>query len=110
MQLVYVILKQTDKVDDLMVALANNGIKGATILESTGMAKSLYKLENIQTMDLLRQILQKEDANASRTVLILVNDDMVETVRSTVKEIMGDLSLPNAGIIFAVPVTFAEGI
>lgn len=93
-----------------MVALANNGIKGATILESTGMAKSLYKLENIQTMDLLRQILQKEDANASRTVLILVNDDMVETVRSTVKEIMGDLSLPNAGIIFAVPVTFAEGI
>ena len=82
MQLVYVILKQTDKVDDLMVALANNGIKGATILESTGMAKSLYKLENIQTMDLLRQILQKEDANASRTVLILVNDDMVETVRN----------------------------
>lgn len=110
MQLVYVILKQVGKVDDLMVALANRGIKGATILESTGMAKSLYKSDNIQTMDILRQILQKEDANASCTILIVVNDDMVQVVRDTVKEIVGDLNIPNAGIIFAVPVTFAEGI
>lgn len=110
MQLIYVIIKQIDKTDDLMVALANAGVKGATILESTGMAKALYKLESLQSVDILKQIMNKEIANASNTILIAVNDDMVDTVRETVKAVLGDLSVPNAGVIFGVPITFSEGI
>ena len=56
MQLIYVIMKQTNLTDELMVELANAGVKGATILDSEGMAKYLYKAENVQTLDFLKQI------------------------------------------------------
>ncbi len=110
MQLIFIIMKQLDKTDDLMIALANAGIKGATIIESSGMAKVLYKLESIPAVDILGHILNKENTNASQTILIAVSDDMVDVVRKTAKDILGDLSIPNAGVIFGVPVSFSEGI
>lgn len=110
MQLIYVIMKQTNKTDDLMVALANAGVKGATILDSEGMAKYLYKSDNIQKLDFLKQILNKENANASKTVIMAVADEMVDTVRKTVKDVLGNLETPNAGVMFGVPITFSEGI
>lgn len=110
MQLIFIIIKQQNKIDDLMVALANAGVHGATIIESAGMAKSLYKLESMPSVDVLRHILNKEDANASQTVLIAVEDEMVDTVRNTTKEVLGDMSVPNAGVIFGVPISFTEGI
>ncbi|MBE6837772.1 MAG: hypothetical protein E7509_07280 [Ruminococcus sp.] len=110
MQLIYVIMKQLNLTDELMVELANAGVKGATILDSEGMAKYLYKAENVQTLDFLKQILNKENANASKTILMAVNDDMVDTVRNTVKGVLGNFDTPNAGVMFGVPISFADGI
>lgn len=110
MQLIYVIMKQTNLTDDLMVALANAGVKGATVIESEGMAKYLYKAENVQMLDFIKQMLNKENANASKTVLIAVDDNMVETVRKTVKEVLGDFNTPNVAVMFGVPITFSDGI
>lgn len=110
MQLIYIIMKQINRTDELMVALANAGVKGATILDSEGMAKYLYKAENVQTLDFLKQILNKENANASKTIILAVNDDMVDTVRTTVKSILGNFDTPNVGVMFGVPISFTDGI
>lgn len=110
MQLIFIIIKQHNKVDDLMLALANAGIHGATIIESSGMAQSLYKLESMPSVDILRHILNKEDANASQTILIAVEEDKIDTVRETTKEVLGDMDAPNAGVMFGVPISFTEGI
>ena len=110
MQLIYIIMKQINRTDELMVALANAGVKGATILDSEGMAKYLYKAENVQTLDFLKQILHKENANASKTIILAVNDDMVDTVRTTVKSILGNFDTPNVGVMFGVPISFTDGI
>lgn len=110
MQLIYVIIKHVNLTDQLMVELANAGVKGATVIDSEGMAKYLYKSENVQTLDILKQILNKENANESKTIIMAVNDDMVETVKSTVKSVVGDFNVPNAGVMFGVPITFSEGI
>ncbi len=110
MQLIYVIIKHVNLTDQLMVELANAGVKGATVLDSEGMAKYLYKSENVQTLDLLKQILNKENPNESKTIIMAVNDDMVQTVRETVKNVVGDFNVPNAGVMFGVPITFSEGI
>lgn len=110
MQLIYIIMKKVDLTDDLMVALANAGIKGATVVDSEGMAKYLYKNENIQTLDVLKHILDRENSDASKTVLVAVNDDMVDVVRSTAKKVLGDFATPNVGVMFGVPITFSDGI
>lgn len=110
MQLIYVIIKQVSITDKLMVELANAGVKGATILDSEGMAKYLYKADKVETLDFLKQILNKENANESKTIIMAVQDDMVDTVRKTVKNIVGSFDVPNAGVMFGVPITFSEGI
>ena len=39
-----------------------------------------------------------------------VNDDMVDTVRNTVKGVLGNFDTPNAGVMFGVPISFTDGI
>ena len=42
MKLFVLILNRTEKLDDLMAAYAHAAICGATIIDSTGMARELY--------------------------------------------------------------------
>ena len=39
MKLLICVLNDTDKLDELMIKLAEAGVKGATIINSTGMSK-----------------------------------------------------------------------
>lgn len=112
MQAIILVLKQVGQADRIMSALAEAGIHGATAIDSTGMAKSLTKLnENIAMVQLLRGILSGEDdSHKSKTLFVVVKDEQVEKVRDAIRSVTGDLSKPNAGIMFGVPVSFAEGI
>ena len=112
MQAIFLVLKQVELVDRIMSSLANAGIHGATAIDSAGMAKSLTKLnENIAMVQLLRGILSGEDdSHKSKTLFVIVKEEQVEDVKSTIKNITGDLSKPNAGIMFGIPVSFVEGL
>ncbi|MCD8095392.1 MAG: hypothetical protein LUE12_04615 [Ruminococcus sp.] len=111
MQAVFIILKQTDLVDDIMDALAQVGIKGGTAIDSEGMAASLERTnKNVAMVQLLRGILSGEESHKSKTVFVIVKDEQVDAVKDAVVSVTGDLSKPNAGIMFGVPISFTEGI
>ena len=38
------------------------------------------------------------------------DDDQLDAAVEAIKKVTGDLSKPNAGVLFAVPITYAEGI
>lgn len=112
MQAVFLVIKHADQVDAIMNALAEAGIRGATVIDSAGMAKSITaQNSNLAMVQLLRGILSGEDdSHKSKTLFIIVHDDQVEAVKAAVTSVTGDLSKPNAGIMFGVPVSFSEGI
>lgn len=112
MQAIFLVIKQTELVDDIMSALANAGIRGGTAIDSAGMARSLTKLDsNMSTVQLLRGILSGEDdSHKSKTIFVIVNDEQVDDVKEAITSVTGELTKPNAGIMFGVPVSFAEGI
>lgn len=111
MQLLFLIIKRTELVDDIMKALANAGIRGGTSIDSVGMAKSISGMDNLPTIGLLREMLKGEDpAMKGKTIFVAVKDEQVETAKKAILDITGDLSKPNAGVLFGVPVTFALGI
>ncbi len=112
MQAIFLVLKQLKLVDSIMEALADAGIRGATAIDSEGMARSLTRLnQNAAMVHLLKGILKGEDeAHKSKTVFIIVNDEQVDDVKQAIKSVTGDLSKPNAGIMFGIPVSFVEGI
>ena len=111
MQLLFLIIKRIELVDDIMKSLANAGIRGGTVIDSVGMAKSISGMDNLPMISVLREILRGEDTSQKgKTIFVAVKDEQVEAAKKAIIDITGDLSEPNAGVLFGVPITFAEGI
>lgn len=111
MQLLFLVIKRTDLVDDIMKSLANAGIRGGTCIDSVGMAKSISDMDNLPTIGMLRSILSGADpAQKGKTIFVAIQDDQMEAALTAIKSVTGDLSQPNAGVLFAVPISYAEGI
>ena len=111
MQLLFLVIKRVELVHDGMHALAAAGIKGGTCIDSVGMAKSISDMDNLPMIGVLRAMLSGEDPNQKgKTIFVAVDDDQVQVARDAIVSVTGDLSQPNAGVLFGVPITFAEGI
>lgn len=111
MQLLFLVIKRVELVDEIMKSLAQAGIRGGTCIDSVGMAKSISGMDNLPMIGVLRSILNGEDdAQKGKTIFVAVQDEQVDIAKKAIIDITGDLSAPNAGVLFGVPITFAEGI
>lgn len=112
MQLLILILKKINLTDDLIRALAEGGVHGGTIIDSTGMANVLGNLDDLPMFGMLRKVINKEDGEKEtcKTMLFVLKDSEVENARKIIRSVLGDLSRPNTAVMFSVPVTSVEGL
>ncbi|MDD2959783.1 MAG: hypothetical protein PHR92_14915 [Lachnospiraceae bacterium] len=112
MQLLILILKKVDFVNDLIRALAQGGVHGGTIIDSTGMANVLGNLDDLPMFSMLRKVINDEDGTkeSCKTMLFVLKDEDVQKTRQIIRNVLGDLSQPNTAVMFSVPVTFVEGL
>jgi len=111
MQLLFLVIKRVELVDEVMHALASAGIRGGTCIDSMGMAKSISDMDNLPMIGVLRALLSGEDPDQKgKTIFVAVHEDQVQTARNAIVSVTGDLTQPNAGVLFGVPITFAEGV
>ncbi|MFA5658706.1 MAG: hypothetical protein WC900_05420 [Oscillospiraceae bacterium] len=109
MKLMMFVLNKIDVLDYLLEDMSKAGINGATIINSTGMAMTLSRLENSFLGGSLRALFDA-DRDDNRTVLAVIQEDQLEIVRQIIKDVVGDLSKPNTGILFTLPIDFVEGL
>ncbi len=110
MKLLVFVLNNKDKLENLMIELSEAGIRGATILESSGMAQVLtHSGENDPLIGYLRSIIDTSK-ETNKTILFVVEDNEIVIIREVIKNVVGDLSEPQTGILFTVPVDFTDGI
>jgi hypothetical protein len=110
MQLLILILKKIELMDEIIKHLAEAGVKGGTILEGTGMAKELVNMADLPIFDMLKHLLADEEKSSCKVMMFVLKEEQSANARRAVKKVIGDLNVPNTGIMFAVPVTFAEGL
>lgn len=111
MQLLLVILNRVEKLNSLLDAFMEQGIGGATILKSNGMAKMLAKdIEQYPILGSLRHLLDNEERMDNRTLFMVLPDERVEAAKEIVRTVVGDLSQPNTAIMLTLPVTSVEGV
>lgn len=112
MQLLILILKKVNLVDELIRELAEHGVHGGTIIDSTGMANVLGNLDDLPMFGMLRKIINQENGTkeSCKTMLFLLKDSEVENARRIIRSVVGDLSRPNTAVMFSVPVTSVEGL
>lgn len=111
MKCMFIILNKVEALDDLLAKLGDNGINGATILSSTGMAhRLLSEHENAAERFLgSMRFLLNPQREENKTVLCVLREDQVLLARAAVHAVLGDLSQPDTGIMFTIPVDFIEG-
>ena len=85
------------------------GLKGATIFNSTGMVRELTRSEDYPLFGSLRFLMTPEHEE-SKTLFMVLPEERVSLAKETIRDILGDLSKPNTGVMFTLPVIDAEGI
>lgn len=111
MKLLVLILNKVELLDELLEALADAHIGGATILQSRGMAQELYHnaMESSSFLGSLRLLLDP-DREQNLTILTVVHDDKVPVAVDVIERVVGDLERPDTAVVFTIPVDFTRGI
>ena len=110
MQVFIFVLNRTEHLEHLLQEFTNHGLRGATVLDSKGMARILISSdEDVPIFSGLRAFLEPE-RKSSKTIFCVLEDDQVAVARKIVNDVTGGLDTPDSGIMFATPLTFVEGL
>ena len=93
----------------MLRSFLNSGIKGATIIDSVGMARALNEEADLKFMASLKLILDP-DRETSKTIFLVAEDEKIPVISKSLNEVTGGLENPDTGIMFCTPVTYVEGI
>lgn len=111
MHLIVFVLDCVEQCTDLLDAWDRAGAGGITILESSGLGRMRGLMrDDLPLMPSLRDILAGEETH-HRTLLTVVPDEStVDRVVAATESVVGDLSRPQTGFLFVVPVSRALGL
>lgn len=110
MNLLTVILKKAELVTEICKELAEDGVHGGTIIDGTGMASVIEQMDDLPIFGMLKSILaDDDDKEVVKVMLFVMDDEELERSKKIIRDTIG-LDEPNTGIMFAVPVTFVEGL
>ena len=108
MQLLVLVLSKYEKLDKFLVALDKAGIKGATVINSTGMAHLLND-ETDAILGSIRAYLSPERED-NRTVFIVTCQKKIKKAIEVIHDVFGSLNQPDTGVLFVIPTVYTEGI
>ncbi len=108
MQLVFIVLNKTECLKDILMGFYDAGIKGATVIETSGMARCLTEMEELRFLGSLN-VLLNPDQKHNKTIFLATEDNMIPVISKIVNEATGGLHMPDTGVMFSVPIGYAEG-
>ena len=111
MYLLVNVLEQPEHLVAILDGFAKMGIKGSTVMNSTGMGRVLMKAgaEGAAMEEINKMIANGESSN--KTIFTVVKEkEMLDKAIDIVKSLCGDLCEPGKGILFAVPLALVDGL
>ncbi len=109
------VLHDISKMKDLLHAWEEAGVKGATVLFSTGLGRirqNFGLMEDFPLFPTMTDIMENlENLDLSRTVFSVIDDEtIIDNVLQQTQKVVGDLNQPNTGILIVLPVTKVYGL
>jgi len=109
MKLLVFVLNDIKKQDKFITLLKERGIPGATLINSSGMGRFLAEHNEDREIFGTLRLLFDAPRSESRTFLMALEEDQISVVLEIIEEVVGDLSHPNSGIVFTLPIDFIKG-
>ena len=111
MKLFVLVLNRVEKLNELIVEYAREGICGATILDSKGMAREIFRgpEEEVSFFNSVRKFLQSETANHhNKTIFVVIREDQEELIKKITSKVI-DFTQPDTGIMFIINLDYVFG-
>jgi len=113
MKLLYFVLNDTEKLDDILIGFLDNGIKDVSILEDQSMIPRLKDNrpgeEEKHLLNTIRMFM-KPEWETSKLILAVLEDDQVSLAIDAIEKCIGDLNNENTGKVFTLPIDFVKGL
>ncbi|MEG1887842.1 MAG: hypothetical protein RR177_06890 [Oscillospiraceae bacterium] len=109
LQAMFFVLNKTEVLDRLLLELSEAGIRGATVINSTGMAHSIASREDSPAISTFRAFFLS-DREDNKTIFMILDENEAQIARKVINCVVGDLSKPDTGILFSIPTLFVDGI
>ncbi len=113
MYMIIFVLHDPGNLDDVLNAWDETGVSGVTILPSTGLARFRAKGAWRDDLPLIPSLenFHEHTEKLNRTLMTIVKDDeMVKKVVAATERVVGDLDLPNTGILAVIPTVSVFGL
>lgn len=106
MELLVLILNREEKLEEILTFFLEEGVRGATLLDSEGMGRILS--HDVPIFAGFRDLFAPAKP-FNRTILSVVPSELVEPLGEGVGKILGGWDKPGAGVLFTVPVSRSWG-
>lgn len=107
MYLIMFVLNNPDQLQDVLQAWKKKGVRGATIIESTGFHRVLRA--SVHMRYFFQTSTEVEEGHYTLFVLVEKEQDVWNCLQAT-EQVVGDLDKPNTGVFAAWPVTIVKGL
>ena len=108
MKLVVYVMNQIEYLEAFLQELNVKEIKGATILNSTGMARKLIESDDMGLIGSFKNLFDNP-REESRVILMAVPDEKVSVIYQIIDDTCGGLNKPNTGIVFTLSIESIKG-
>lgn len=108
----WLVLDNPALLNDVLEAWTDIGVRGVTILESTGVhrVRSRASAQDAPFMLGFSRLLRTDQVGHNTLFAVVPSMEIVEQLVQATERIVGDLSQPNTGVLFATPVAAAWGL
>ncbi len=113
MFLILFVLDDPDKLDEVLDAWEEAGVNGVTVLPSTGLGRIRRGADYRDDLPLIPTLgdFYNRTEEFHRTLFTVVQGEkMVKQVVAATEAVIGDLNLPNTGMMVVLPVSQAYGL
>jgi hypothetical protein len=109
---IVLVLDNPALLNSVLEAWATAGVKGITILESTGVhrVRGRTSARDAPLMLGLSRLLRTDQVGHNTLFAVVEDMATVERVKAATEAVVGDLSGPSTGVLFAVPIAAAWGV
>lgn len=108
MEVLYIVLNDTDHLEGIFEKFLELGVKGATVLDSQGMAASILSYATGMSSLLsgpFSQLGKDYDPNSKTIFTVLKNHEMAERVAHEIRNLLKNTDKKVIGFMFTMPVT-----
>lgn len=113
MYMIMFVLHDPNKLDEVLYAWDETGVKGITVIPSTGLErlrKSKLLREDLPLMPCIQNIFDQEEIMNRTLITIVKDDEMIHAVVEATQKVIGDLNEPNTGILSVLPLLQVYGL